>query len=296
VLADVLIGTLGVYSIGGFIADFLRAYIPYKFVRTRSFSNIKSIGELYFLGVIVQPFVCTFYLIWWHDLMYRTFGLLKFITLIWGIAAPISLLVNLNVNAVLTPILGVISFIFCKKFKPNLKESIDSTKITEETGKGWGELAERAATELHEEFTVKEFPTTAALPPEPSPQAPVSTEARPEQLSGAAVPPSSEAVGVGAQLQAPRGTIPIASFPQTFGREDFRKFLPSYLLNLIESRHFAIHYDYAQRMFYIQDLGSRNGTYVNGVDIRGKGLVPLKNGDLVVPANVIPLKFITNIN
>jgi len=40
---------------------------------------------------------------------------------------------------------------------------------------------------------------------------------------------------------------------------------------------------------YIADLGSRNGTKVNGIDIRGKGWVPLKPGDVVEVANVVTL-------
>jgi hypothetical protein len=150
-------------------------------------------------------------------------------------------------------------------------------------------------TETRKEPEVEALPATAALPSEQLPQALVTAETQPEQLSGAVVPPSSEAVEVSAQLQAPRGTIPIASFPQTFGREDFRQLLPPQLINLIIRKHFMISYDPEQNTFYIQDLNSTNGTYVNGVDIRGKGPVPLKNGDLIVPANVIPLKFITNI-
>jgi hypothetical protein len=137
--------------------------------------------------------------------------------------------------------------------------------------------------------------TPAAIPPKPIPQPQVSSAqelAQPNLTT--ATPPVSKAARVSAQLQAPRGTIPIASFPQTFGREDFRQLLPPQLINLVSRRHFMISYDPEQNTFYIQDLNSTNGTYVNGVDIRGKGLVPLKNGDLIVPANVIPLKFVTS--
>jgi len=136
--------------------------------------------------------------------------------------------------------------------------------------------------------------TAAALPSEQSLQPLVSNIIESRQSSTAAFPLGSEAVEVSAELRAQGGTLPITSFPRAFGREDFKQFLPPFLLNFIEGKHFTIHYNPFQRMFYIQDLGSRNGTYVNGVDIRGKGLITLKNGDVIVPGKVIELKFLTS--
>jgi energy-coupling factor transport system substrate-specific component len=51
-IADIVGGYFGVGSIGGFIGNFLIAYLPYKFVRDHSFSTSASIGEFYLWGVL----------------------------------------------------------------------------------------------------------------------------------------------------------------------------------------------------------------------------------------------------
>jgi hypothetical protein len=69
-----------------------------------------------------------------------------------------------------------------------------------------------------------------------------------------------------------------------YGRQDF---LDLDVAEYISRQHFALKYDGGT--LYIADLGSRNGTKVNGIDIRGKGWVPLKPGDVVEVANVVTL-------
>jgi len=67
------------------------------------------------------------------------------------------------------------------------------------------------------------------------------------------------------------------------GREDLAGLLPpekaTYITRKARGGHFLILRQ--KHTFFIQDLGSTNGTYVNGVDIRGRGLVPLKDGDVI---------------
>ncbi|QOJ79797.1 FHA domain-containing protein [Infirmifilum lucidum] len=87
--------------------------------------------------------------------------------------------------------------------------------------------------------------------------------------------------------------IPIDRLPRVYGREDFRGLVTGETLNVISRRHFEIGYDYTQGSFYIMDLGSKNGTYLNGEDIRGKGRVSLKNGDTISVAGVLNLRFAT---
>lgn len=138
----------------------------------------------------------------------------------------------------------------------------------------------------------------SAAPPSPpvtSPQPPVmlpsGTTTKVLQPGTIAItPPGGGTITVTAWLQAPGGALPIVSLPQTFGRDDFRNLVPSHLLSAISKRHFTIGFDYVSRQFVIWDEGSTNGTYVNGVDIRGRGPVPLKYGDIIAPANVIQLK------
>lgn len=67
-----------------------------------------------------------------------------------------------------------------------------------------------------------------------------------------------------------------------FGREHFVDLGPSALY--ISKRHFALKYEAGK--LYIADLGSRNGTYVNGKDIRERGWVELKPGDTVKIADL----------
>jgi hypothetical protein len=91
-------------------------------------------------------------------------------------------------------------------------------------------------------------------------------------------------------LQLPSGyTIPIAESNVEFGRDHFKPYLPPDTLKFISVRHFRIYYVGGQ--WYIEDLGSTNGTLLNGQEIRKKGPVPLKLGDVISPAGVINLVF-----
>ncbi|MCU7786710.1 FHA domain-containing protein [Pyrobaculum sp. 3827-6] len=60
----------------------------------------------------------------------------------------------------------------------------------------------------------------------------------------------------------------------------------------ISRKHFALKYQ--NGTLYIKDLGSKNGTKLNGVDIRGKDWQPLKPGDEIEIADVIKLKVVTD--
>ena len=71
---------------------------------------------------------------------------------------------------------------------------------------------------------------------------------------------------------------------EEFGREYFLDLGPK--AKSISNRHFALKYENGH--LYIEDLGSKNGTYVNGQDIRGKGWVELKQGDVV---KILDLEF-----
>lgn len=107
-IADMVGGFFGVGSIGGFIGNFLIAYLPYKFVRDQTFATSSSIGEFYLWGVIVQAVVSALYICWWLDVMQGVVGLPLFVT--WGAIAPSIILNNLVVTAVLSPILGRILY------------------------------------------------------------------------------------------------------------------------------------------------------------------------------------------
>jgi len=141
-------------------------------------------------------------------------------------------------------------------------------------------------------------PVTGPVPPPPvSPPAGEETTVVPGAAPAApSQPPASgETVITLAKLVAPNGkVIPIVGTRQAFGREDFQDLVPPESLRLISRRskpQFEIFFDPNTKQFYIVDNNSANGTYLNGVNIRGKGPQPLKNGDKISPAGVIELTF-----
>ena len=90
--------------------------------------------------------------------------------------------------------------------------------------------------------------------------------------------------------------IPISSLPQRFGREDFAGIAPPEVLNSISRREkpqFIINFDYINKTFTIEDFNSTNGTLLNNENIKGKGPRPLKDGDIVSPAGVLNMRFLS---
>ncbi|MEM3905881.1 MAG: NosD domain-containing protein [Nitrososphaerota archaeon] len=98
--------------------------------------------------------------------------------------------------------------------------------------------------------------------------------------------------GAVAMLKIGSKTMSISTFPQTFGRGDFNGVIPDELLPTIARAQFTIDYDFRQGTFVIWDEGSINGTFVNGIDIRLIGKLPLRNGDIISPAKVFDIEFI----
>uniref|UniRef100_A0A7C5YZU0 FHA domain-containing protein n=1 Tax=Ignisphaera aggregans TaxID=334771 RepID=A0A7C5YZU0_9CREN len=95
-----------------------------------------------------------------------------------------------------------------------------------------------------------------------------------------------------ASLELPDGrVIAITSPRQIFGRADFERYLSPEVLSYISRRHFMITLEPGG--FFIEDLGSANGTTVNDTDIRGKGKVLLKPGDVIGVGGVVKLRFRT---
>lgn len=109
--------------------------------------------------------------------------------------------------------------------------------------------------------------------------------------------PGTQVVQKGTQqyyagLELPGGqVIPVTSMAQEFGRGDFENVVPKEVSNIISRRHFKISFSARDKKFYIEDIGSTNGTKVNGTDIKGKGSYPLNPGDVISPADVLNLKF-----
>lgn len=93
-----------------------------------------------------------------------------------------------------------------------------------------------------------------------------------------------------AKIALPNGVeIQLVGNSRVIGRGDVARALDLDELALISRRHFEVKSE--EEQFYIQDLGSANGTKLNGEDIRGKGPVSLNNDDVIEPAGAIYLKF-----
>jgi len=138
------------------------------------------------------------------------------------------------------------------------------------------------------------------LPPYPSPPPPPSApppapSAPPSQQPTAVLPQAgtSAKTVVGtplAKLVLPDGKfINIMQTVEEFGRSNFEGLVPPNVLNYISKRHFRI--QLLGNKWYIEDLGSTNGTLVDGQQIKGKGPVELRPGAEIQPAGVISLRF-----
>lgn len=85
---------------------------------------------------------------------------------------------------------------------------------------------------------------------------------------------------------------------RVFSREDFSGYLPEPQLMAISRRvsggHFKITASFSPEIgwkYYIEDLGSKNGTFLNGSDIRGRGKVEVKHGDIIGIGGVVNVEF-----
>jgi len=97
------------------------------------------------------------------------------------------------------------------------------------------------------------------------------------------------------KLRLPNGMeIPVSEPHRVFGRETFEKYgLPKDALDFITREDRGGHFKIYLRgtKWFIEDLGSTNGTLLNGVEIKGKGPQELKNGDVISPAGVMNIVF-----
>jgi hypothetical protein len=73
-------------------------------------------------------------------------------------------------------------------------------------------------------------------------------------------------------------------YEKRFGREDLLGFTHSEDLLYIGKEHFKL--TRLDDGFYIEDLNTKNGTKVNGEDIRGLGKIKLRNGDQITMARI----------
>jgi pSer/pThr/pTyr-binding forkhead associated (FHA) protein len=82
----------------------------------------------------------------------------------------------------------------------------------------------------------------------------------------------------------------IQEFDRIFGREDFVGLVSSEDLMFIGKEHFKI--TKKNDGFYIEDLNTKNGTSINGMDINGKVQKKLKNEDQILVAKTIKIRYV----
>lgn len=93
-----------------------------------------------------------------------------------------------------------------------------------------------------------------------------------------------------AKLMGPNGLeIELGFGLRAFGRRDFVGYVPEEDLAYISRRHFEVRG--SREGFFIRDLGSLNGTWVNGNKLERGDLVKLTNGSVIDVAEVVRLKF-----
>jgi len=76
---------------------------------------------------------------------------------------------------------------------------------------------------------------------------------------------------------------------KSIGRIDLKGKVSSTVLHYVSRQHFWIRSE--KRKYFIEDYQSTNGTKLNGIEIKGKGLHVLHDGDKIDIAGIIVLTF-----
>ena len=87
-----------------------------------------------------------------------------------------------------------------------------------------------------------------------------------------------------------KNVVAIKGYGQVLGREDFLGFVPPEKLLFIGKSQFKL--SKFDDGFYIEDRQSKNGTKVNGREIRGMGKIKLENGDEICIAGFLKLQYL----
>jgi hypothetical protein len=95
-------------------------------------------------------------------------------------------------------------------------------------------------------------------------------------------------IGLPAKFVSSEGiTMPVAGRP--LGRRDFRSLISSDKADTISRQHILVTYE--NGVYYIEDLGSTNGTLLNGSEIKGGDKHTIGNGDTIELAHALNLTF-----
>ena len=102
-------------------------------------------------------------------------------------------------------------------------------------------------------------------------------------------------------LMKPRSVLAMLILPNDYeikitepekivGREDFVGAIPADDLPFIGRKHFKI--IKTDNGLYMEDFNSANGTRLNGEEIKGKGRKELKDGDIILVADVLQMRYV----
>lgn len=73
------------------------------------------------------------------------------------------------------------------------------------------------------------------------------------------------------------------------GRDLLTGLVPDFSVRYVSRRHFAVYYQAGD--WYVEDLGSRNGTYLNGKLLQPNVPQRLRDGDVISPAGALDIRF-----
>ncbi len=113
-IADSLAGYLGIGSIGGFVGNFLLAYIPYKFMKDHSMRSARAWFDYYLWAVLIGSVWCAIYISWWLDVLYPVIGLPY--EFVWGFFCPFVVVNNAIVTAIVGGVLAYILYPLVKQW------------------------------------------------------------------------------------------------------------------------------------------------------------------------------------
>lgn len=113
-IADALGGFLGIGSIGGFVGNFLLAYVPYKFMKDNTLRSGRSVFEYYLWGVLVASFWTAAYIAWWLHVAEPLIGLPPLF--VWGWFAPFVFVNDAVVTAIVGPFLVYVLYPVVKRW------------------------------------------------------------------------------------------------------------------------------------------------------------------------------------
>ena len=120
--------------------------------------------------------------------------------------------------------------------------------------------------------------------------APAEEQTLEQPVKESPAPAPQPPITVRARLILPDGLdIPLTADTRPVGRAELSRALGLDELLLVSRKQFQVTHSNGQ--YFIEHLDGPNSTKLNGDDIKGKGTLELKDGDVIDIANAIKLKF-----